>query len=188
LLGYGGLVVAGLVVYLFIEVRAEPSVEVDEARLARARSEAASRARSARPTPSPSTGGSISSNARVVRPGEKQDSPAPQPRQPPVAVAGMTANLDTSIPDLADAKTFTDKVKVARRLYGRRRYEQAFELAVQLLEEEPNNRRVLRVVIASACIMANPTDAEKYYQRLKMARDRKQMQRRCNAYGVEIPE
>jgi hypothetical protein len=182
-LAIGCALIAPLAIYLFIEVRAEPDVEVDADKLARAEAAAASRDRV---------------GASYQRPASEATAPAPGRRSPatgdsgeaaslPVAVTGVSASIDTEAPELDDNAPFVDKVAVARKLYGRRRYEQAYELALQLLEEEPNNRRVLRVVIASACIMARPEPAETYYARLKMPKDRRQMQRRCTAYGVELP-
>ena len=187
-LGIGALFISALVIYLFIEVRAEPGVDVDPDKLAEAKSRA-ERSQAARERSKPIA--RADSSARVKAP-----EPEPEPEiaaharaddSPPIAVAGVSAGINITPPDL-DGKPFVEKIKVARKLYGKRRYEQAYELALKLLEEEPNNRRVLRVVIASACVMAKPEEAESYYERLKMPRDRTQMRRRCKAYGVELSE
>ena len=181
-IGIAGLLTAALVLYLFIEVRAEPDIEVDPEKLAEARERTAVRQRpSSPPASSPVTW-------RAPEP-KPQKEPASQSAAPqPLAAAGMSMKSISATPPELEGKPFVTKVKEARRLYGRRRYEQAYALAVELLEEEPRNRRVLRVVVASACIMAMPDEAAKYYERLSLPRDRRQMHRRCQAYGVELPE
>lgn len=180
-----GALTAALVLYLFIEVRAEPEVQLDEAKLAEVRASAAARALRERPRPRPRRDFEVTAPAPQPR---QEPEPEPERSPAPLAAAGMSMSSIAAVaPDL-EGKPFVTKVKEARRLYGRRRYEQAYALALVLLEEEPRNRRVLRVAVASACIMANRDDAVKYYERLKLPRDRRQMRRRCSAYSVELPE
>lgn len=184
-----GALTAALVLYLFIEVQAEPEVEVDPAKIEAARREAtAAEAARKRAQPKPTT--SPTRQYRVKAPTEtkKADRDETDRTPEPIAATGMSyKSISSRAPDL-EGKPFVTKVKEARRLYGRRRYEQAFALALELLEEEPNNRRVLRVAVASSCIMFQRENAEKYYERLKLPRDRNQMRRRCSAYGVELSE
>lgn len=189
-LGIGGALIGALVIYLFIEVRAEPGTEVDQDSLARAQSEARARdaraekqstSRSSTPTPAP-----VSKPAARVD--DSGDGDGDEGARPAVMVTGQSMSIDTDAPTFDESTPFVVKVKEARRLYGRRRYEQAYDLALDLLKEEPKNRRVLRVAVASACIMARPGEAQQHFEQLSYPKDKEQMRRRCRAYGVELPE
>lgn len=186
-LGIGGALIGALVIYLFIEVQAEPGVDVDEGKIAAARSEAQSRAVRGRARERTSRDTAPAPVARASKAKDKEKDEGDDDSSPPVAVTGMSMSIDTSAPTFDENTPFVDKVKEARRLYGRRRYEQAYDLALELLKEEPKNRRVLRVAVAAACIMARPDAAAEHFEQLSYPKDKTQMRRRCKAYGVELP-
>jgi hypothetical protein len=75
----------------------------------------------------------------------------------------------------------------ANRLYDKGQYEDARDAALEILEGNPKNVRMLRIVVSSSCIMGEPEPATKHYLELPR-RDQRQMARRCKRYGVEFDE
>lgn len=79
------------------------------------------------------------------------------------------------------------KMDDANRLYDRADYEGARDAAVELLSSEPNNVRMMRIIVSSSCIMGDEEVATRHFSDLP-ARDQRQMARRCKRYGIEFDD
>jgi len=118
--------------------------------------------------------GGIPGPTRRERPSARGDdaTPAESPRAP---FDGANA------PDLDGA------LLEANKAYDRKDFETARRLALALLEKQvPGNVRMLRVVVASSCILGEVEVAQKYVAELP-THDRDQMVRRCAQYGIALP-
>ena len=73
----------------------------------------------------------------------------------------------------------------ANTLYNRSEYEQAFEVALKVLEDDPENIRMLRVAVSSSCAMGETATATQYIDKLP-ERHRESMRRRCKKFGTEL--
>lgn len=72
------------------------------------------------------------------------------------------------------------------RLYDQREYDDAIKLAKTILETEPDNVRVMRVMISSACASGDVALARSYFDKLKRPKDRRDMTKRCERFGASI--
>ena len=158
-------------VYLFYEVRAAPApVPVVTTGAHAAVEHAASR-----PAPiAPSRG---------VRPITHDRTPATAAPQGDVR---MAPSLDGQRPTTPEIK-LSETMDQANDAYNRQEYDEAMDIAQKVLAKEPNNVRMLRVMVASSCIAGDPAVGQKYFDLLPRF-DRDQMNTRCARYGVTYKE
>ena len=71
----------------------------------------------------------------------------------------------------------------ANKAYDRQDFEEARSIAGKLLAKQPNNVRMLRIMVSASCIEGDNAVAQKYYEQLPKG-DREQMKSRCDRYGV----
>lgn len=71
------------------------------------------------------------------------------------------------------------------RRYDAGDYEAAVEQARSVLEDYPDNVRMLRVMVSSGCLMGDDDLARQYYPKLP-ERDQRVMRIRCARYGIEF--
>ncbi len=183
------LVLAIVLLYMRVSRSASPDVDPDQ--LAEAAKEYQSRSRAA---PVPSTSRSLPTPTAVSTPVP----PAPTPPSEPEVVepkrsaitsmrAGALQLPKTHKKELGSSaadQPYEDRRLATNKLYDRHRYPQAREAALKLLEEQPDDRRMRRVVVSASCIMFEPDVAREHYQKLA-ERDKKTMKLRCARYGVE---
>ena len=98
------------------------------------------------------------------------------------------AQSDEAAPDEATPGTASaaDLMNQANRAYDRGDVERARGLALQVLADDPDNVRMLRLVVSSACIAGDADEARAFYAQLTGASDRAQMETRCARFGVEL--
>ncbi|HVV84028.1 MAG TPA: hypothetical protein VHE35_13225 [Kofleriaceae bacterium] len=107
----------------------------------------------------------------------------PPPIDPPDRLRGsgaMQPPIDPDDPELASGMTETNK------MYDRGDYDGARALALKLLSKEPGNKRMLRVIVSSSCILGDSDVAQKFWAQLPTA-DQAQMSIRCARYQVSFP-
>ena len=75
----------------------------------------------------------------------------------------------------------------ANRAYDHGDFDDAKAIAQKVLTKEPNNVRMLRIVVSSECIAGDAAEAQKYFVQLP-ASDRAQMRTRCDRYGVTLKD
>ena len=119
----------------------------------------------ARPTPTAPKRGPMSDVASPLGTAPSGEPSPPPPPPPPVESA--------------------ERLLEANKLYDRGDYENARQLAIQLLAEAPGNVKLLRVVVSSACILGDPEMAQKYVTELPPL-DRSQMADRCAKFEIAL--
>jgi hypothetical protein len=190
LLGAAGLAVLGALLVLVLQVRGDRTPEISDEQLAQARDRHA-RMQSAQARPAPMPSAAEPPAVRRTRPAV----PADQGERPPERDATLTERrramssptLPTAIQvDRVVAAAPQDvnlRMDEANGFYDRGDYQGAMEAAFEVLRTNPDNVRMLRVVVSSACIMGDEAVARQHYGRLP-SRDQTQMSRRCERYGV----
>jgi hypothetical protein len=78
-----------------------------------------------------------------------------------------------------------DAMDEANKHYDRGDYESASKQALRILEKDPTNVRMLRIVVSSACLMGDSDAAIKYNVSLP-PNDQRDMHRRCERYGITL--
>jgi hypothetical protein len=73
----------------------------------------------------------------------------------------------------------------ANKAYDRGDFDDAKGIALKVLTKDPANIRMRRIVVSSACIDGDSTEAQKHYLQLPPS-DREQMKVRCARYGVSF--
>ena len=185
MLALAAVLVAGLGVYLFLEVRSRPAeAHVQGSAEPRPRDE--SPEHTVQPTTSTARPAVADAGARAtIEPGRKEPTGGPvvagdpPPDDDPVAIAN--AELTHSEPklDLVMAE--------ANKAYDRGDFDAAKTIATKVLAISPKNVRMLRILISSACIEGDATAAQQGYVTLQGApADRAQMKTRCTRYGIEL--
>jgi thioredoxin-like negative regulator of GroEL len=96
------------------------------------------------------------------------------PRERP-NVEGETSEEGESDPQVAEAT----------RLYDKGDYPGALDAALKVLETDPSNIKMLRVVVSTKCALNEVDSARSYFEKLPR-HDQRQMRTRCKNWGVEL--
>jgi hypothetical protein len=179
----GGLVLVAIIA-LFMEVREAPArpnqAKIDEARQKHKRT---------RSTPAPgnlsdpwSRNTADTPAAPTPRVGVETPSiPPPEVEErpePPTAREAATPDLE------GDPRLEISSAKdEANRLYDKMDYEGALQKALAVLEKEPGDIRMMRVVVSASCQLGDADKAKQYWQQLP-PHDQNQMTRRCQRFGI----
>jgi hypothetical protein len=179
------MLVLGLGVYLFVEVRAQPAVQIE---------------RTSRPSHSAPVAQQTAAVAPVTvheEPSRPTAGPAARPAAPrstaPViasaaAPGGTGGAAGVSAQDDLDAGPALDAVMgEANKAYDRGELEDAKTIASRVLAKFPTNVRMLRVMVSASCIDGDTQVAVAHYAKLP-AGDQEQMRVRCARYGVSFPD
>ena len=171
----GAVVILGGLVYLFVQVQADP---------------VSSSAAAADPGPAPrgerrpvAVATAPAPAAEPTRLPEESRSTGAVARQERVATAGAPVAPVTPAPELdIDLETAMDE---ANKHYDQGDYESAYKQAVANLARDPASIRSLRVAVSSACMMGDAEAAKKHHGLLP-ARDQRDMVKRCAAAHIEL--
>ncbi|HEY4180779.1 MAG TPA: hypothetical protein VGM90_28235 [Kofleriaceae bacterium] len=159
----------GLGVYLFLAVNSTPSASAlptpvehhDEPKAVVAET----------PTPTP--------DARPAGRPAKIDEP------PPTENGGTLPSLQAPTPTVDLKKD--DLMTQASKAYDGGEFDEAMTLARKVLEDDPQNTRMRRIMVSSSCILDDAATAQKNYLFLPV-QDRETMRIRCARYGVTFTE
>lgn len=174
-----GAGVLAFAVYLFIQVRATPA----QARATQVTNRPAAPAHeSPTPTPPPTkpkkVAGLPTTTPEVTEPlnkhpqiGREVDGPPP-----PTQTDDMKAGLKLD-----------NMMELANKAYDGQNFDEATAIAQKVLSKDPNNVRMLRIVVSANCIQGDSVVAQQAYEKLPAA-DREQMRTRCDRYGVSFKE
>jgi hypothetical protein len=174
----GAFAIFAVAVYLFIEVRATPAQAGPDHTVA-------GRPPAERDTP-PGTTSAKPPEVHLSRPvggsalPAAVPSPTPLPPQP-------TGTVDQPPDDTKVNLKVENLMELANKAYDRQDFDEAIALAGRILSMEPNNVRMLRIIVSANCIQGDSTVAQQYYERLPKF-DREQMKQRCDRYGVSFKE
>ncbi|MBA2543640.1 MAG: hypothetical protein H0V17_28620 [Deltaproteobacteria bacterium] len=183
-----GVLVLGMGVYLFFEVRSRPAAPQARTAAKAAEPEAEDKedkeVGEAKAQPAgdrPYTPG-IRGMARKVE-NEKVGDPAR-------GDAGSAPALGSEDPP-ADGKLEGPKLEAvmaeANRAYDKMEFDDARSIAQKVLKQHPTNTRMLRVMASAHCIESDTAEAQKYFNLLPPP-DREQMKTRCARYGVTFTD
>lgn len=183
-LSIGAVLVLGLGVYLFVEVRSSlVSPAAAPAQTGEPGEPLATRARAAQPTrplaAQPPSAAEVRAAAAPARPAAP---PGPSAPPPGPALSGSAA----AEPELAGARLEAAMAE-ANKAYDRGDYDDAKALAQRMLARDPNNVRMLRIVVSASCIDGDAAAALASYAKLPPG-DQAQMRTRCARYGVAFPD
>lgn len=165
------LAVLGLGVYLFVQVQADP---------VRAQVTAPTKAPERVATADPKPAKEPPVDRRFERANRAMTMPAPAVRQ--VAAADPKPALNAT-----EIKNLDATMSEANKAYDRGDFGEAKDIARKVLAEDPNNVRMLRIMVSASCIEGESVEAQQAYLKLPPP-DRKQMQVRCARYGVSFDE
>jgi thioredoxin-like negative regulator of GroEL len=73
----------------------------------------------------------------------------------------------------------------ANRAYDHGDYEEARQIASQVLIRQPSNARMLRILVSSSCVEGDAVAAQASMTQLSAA-DQEQMRARCQRYGINL--
>jgi hypothetical protein len=154
--------VLGMGVYLFVQVRATPA-QAETPPIARPTS--SSQPVAARPDPA---GHSAPAHTQPAPPSPVVEAPTPPDDQK--ANPHLDATMDQ-----------------ANKAYDHQDYDEAKAIAGKVLATQPDNIRMMRIMVSSSCIDGDMAVAQTYYDKLPKV-DREQMKARCDRYGVAFKE
>jgi len=181
-LGLGAVVILGGLLYLFLQVTADPTPSAASPAAALRDDHPAVAKADSQPEP----GGRTLPGVGVVHPPattHKVDLPAGG-TAPPSIDTGDDSNTpggDPPSPDV-DLDAAMDE---ANKLYDHNDYEAAVKQAQRVLDKHPESVRMLRIVVSSACMMGDTDNATKYFGQLP-ARDQGDMSRRCARFDIKL--
>jgi hypothetical protein len=165
--------VVGLAVYLFLEVRsAGPQLD----RMVVVAERGPTQSVQAREP------GAVPQSSRPTR-----DTAAVSPASSDVAASPTPAMPAADVPDERINLKLDNLMELANKAYDHQEFDQAAAIASKVLATEPNNVRMLRIVVSAHCIQGDSAIAQAHYERLP-AFDRDQMRTRCDRYGVVFKE
>lgn len=176
LLAVGAVLVLGLGIYLFFEVRAKPAAArvASGARGVVAERERASdsedRAAQASGGGGGDSGGEGAEGRRKLGAILREPPRGPDGEATPVSPAKLDATMNE-----------------ANKAYDRGDMDDAKEIARKVLASSPGNVRMLRIVVSANCIAGDPAEAQTAFNQLPPF-DREQMKTRCARYGVSFSD
>ena len=183
-LSIGAAMVLGLGVYLFVEVRAQPSPMVSS-------DPGTARERAAAPAP-PAIAGPPATRPVAAAP-PPAPPPTPAPVAPPAPPETPAPALATGDPPAAPAASDAAEVRLdaamaeANKAYDRGDLDDAKTIAARLLARQPDNVRMLRIMVSASCIDGDSAMAQASFARLPPP-DQAQMRVRCARYGIAFPD
>ncbi|NVB85495.1 MAG: hypothetical protein HOV81_44435 [Kofleriaceae bacterium] len=173
-LAAAAVAVLAMAVYLFVQVRATPA----------------------------QASGSGASHPMAPRPREPIAEAPREHTAPPVVEGKRTTPItrsglgpqktpDPGLEPVEDDRTVDLKADnlmgEANKAYDRQDFDEAMSLAAKVLAKDPNNIRMLRIMVSASCISGDPAIAQAHYEKLPKF-DREQMKQRCDRYGVTFKD
>ncbi|CAN5897711.1 hypothetical protein BH11MYX2_BH11MYX2_06230 [soil metagenome] len=104
---------------------------------------------------------------------------------PPTPDSAPVPSLPSKPPTIDVKKD--DLMSQANKAYDAGELDDAMSLARKVLEDDPDNVRMRRIMVSSSCILEDATTAQKHYLLLPPG-DRETMRIRCARYGVTFTE
>ena len=177
MLPIAAVLVLGMGVYLFVEVRAEPAPPAPVMGRASRTSAPPVRTPQAAPADEPIAAPRPAPPAPVHAP-PQQAAPRGPTTTPTLVVSDEPPPVGAKL-DAAMAE--------ANRAYDRGDFDEAKAAASRLLASDPNNVRMLRVMVSASCFDGDAATAQTHYARLPPG-DQEQMKTRCARYGITFPD
>jgi hypothetical protein len=171
----GAVLVLGLGVYLFVEVRAEPVAPPIAA--------------PPRPPPPRDEPEVAQGEPPATAPPRSSDRPVRTP--PPIAAPPLPRGPELTAAPGLDAGLEGPKLDAvmaeANKAYDRGDFEEAKTIAARLLARQPANVRMLRIMVSASCLDGDTAAAQASFVKLPPA-DQEQMRVRCSRYGIALTD
>lgn len=165
----GAVAIFAAGVYLFIQVRATPAQAGPTDHV------------SARPSP-------VAEHTPVTPTPTPTPTPAPTRPTPTPPTVGTAPIVADPPPDETHVNLKMDNMmELANKAYDRQDFDEAIAIAGKILSKDPNNVRMLRIMVSATCIAGDSSVAQPYYEKLPKF-DREQMKQRCDRYGVTFKD
>ncbi len=177
------MLVLGLGVYLFVEVRAQPAPPLVPRGRASPRAIAPEPPDREPPDPELRPAAVAGSPAAVARPAPPLHPPGEPSSATPHDIAAGSAQDDLVPP----GPKLDAVMGEANKAYDRGDYEDAKQVAARVLAKYPANVRMLRIMVSASCIDGDGVVAFAHFARLPPA-DQEQMRVRCSRYGMAFPD
>lgn len=177
LLAAFAVLVTGMAVYLFLEVRKPASAQTATV--------------------------ASKETKEKDQPDERDDASPDEPPAPSKRVAGAfgvpkatptpvtetpaAPAIDTPAEGKLEGPKLDAVMAEANKAYDKQDFDEARSIAQKVLKQHPTNARMLRIMTSSHCIEADTAEAQKYFNLLP-GPDREQMKTRCTRYGVTFAE
>lgn len=189
--GVGVLCLIGL---LLIEINSSPASAVPEDELARARAAHARLQSGAASAPVRPLDVDPSARPEVRQRDDEPAEPEPRarpsraPARPPAVIDRAAPRPQVTIAGRDEKKPLEIRMDKVNGAYDRGNYLDAHEAALEVLEDQPRNVRMLRVAVSTSCILGEVDRASELYQRLPPG-DQAAMAKRCSEqYGIQLGE
>jgi len=179
ILAGGAVLLAGLGIYLYFEVRKAPAQPLPAEKSHKPETVAAADKPAAPALPDkPADTPPPPPPPPTPRPVRDDGEHVPGPRIPTIGAPLSSARANPKLDSLMDE---------ANKAYDRGELDEAKSLATKALVKMPANSRMLRILVSAACQEGDSNEAQKHYNQLP-ASDRAQMKIRCERFGVTFTE
>lgn len=175
-----GVLVVAVFVKLLLDSHGEATPTLKDAELEKALS--SYRQGQAQSTRSSAKAGYVAPRRKVDKV-EQVEAEVVEPDEPEKTYQAPMPELEEEV--FSDKVALKNQMNQANRYYDKADYEGARDAALEVLANNPDNVRMLRIVVSSSCIMAEEEMAARYYETLP-DRDKRQMANRCSRYGIEL--
>jgi len=174
-LAASAILVIGLGVKLFYEVRASPTTDTP------ASLESSGESHESR---GPKTETDLARD-RMMGTVKDRGGIEPPPRKVGV-MAPRERAIDEEVDSTEPASTRVDlSMTEANSAYDRGDFDDAKDMANRILAKQPDNVRMRRILVSAACMQGDPTEAQRQYDLLPTSGDARQvMQVRCKRAGI----
>ena len=107
---------------------------------------------------------------------------------PPPSAASDDESSDDTVAALDKPNPKIDAIMdQANKHYDKGEWEDAKLIAAKVLTKQPNNIRMMRIMVSASCVDGDTTVAQKWFDQLPKP-DREQMKVRCDKYAVTFKE
>lgn len=165
------VLVTGMAVYLFLEVRKPASAQTATVASKETKDKDPDDASHDDDEPPARPGKRIAGPVPVVKNDPKPETETPAPA------------IDTADAGKLEGPKLDAVMAEANKAYDKQDFDEARSIAQKVLKQHPTNTRMLRIMTSSHCIEADTAEAQKYFNLLP-GPDREQMKTRCARYGV----
>ena len=170
----GALVAGGLayMLYSLSSSEAKPAKSQPAKSVAKDPEPAATRIKRRLPQPKP--------------PEQEAPEPPPEPEKPFAVIEERPDIRVEGIDNERDLAEVLEAVTETHVLYDKSDYAGAIAKAKSVLERQPKNTRMLRIVVSSSCIIGDEDTARDYYAKMYTDTDRKHVETVCAQHKVEL--
>ena len=107
---------------------------------------------------------------------------------PPPSIASDEQSSDDTAAELDKPNPKIDAIMdQANKHYDKGEWEDAKLIAAKVLTKQPNNVRMMRIMVSASCVDGDVGVAQKWFDQLPKS-DREQMKVRCDKYAVTFKE